>query len=93
MEIRYYLVKNRPSRRGGLLIGEHYLDFGFHFNRPSLRETGGRELNTFEQWRDLLKEVTETGEHVIVNQYDEIMPYGDFIEMVEEAYIYKTIGE
>ena len=92
MGTNYYLVENRPSRRGGLLIGKDSLGWEFSFNKPKFKEIG-RELNNFEQWRDCLKEETETEKHVIVNQYDEIIPYDDFIKMVEESYKFRTIGE
>lgn len=42
-----------------------------------------KPLNTFEQWRDYLKEKTENGTHVIMNEYDEIVSYDWLMELIE----------
>ena len=81
MGTNYYLVKNRPSVSSSLHIGKSSVGWRFLFHKPSIWDTD-RPLTTFEQWRDFLKESTENGSHVIMNEYDEIVSYDDFIKMV-----------
>lgn len=83
MGTNYYLVKNRPSINGGLHIGKSSAGWRFLFNKPSIWEVD-KPLNTFEQWRDYLKECTDSGSHVIMDEYDNVIPYENFIKMVEE---------
>lgn len=83
MGTNYYLVKNRPSIDSGLHIGKSSIGWRFLFQKPSLWDVD-KPLNTFEQWRDYLKECTECGSHVIMNEYDNIVSYDEFIKMVEE---------
>jgi hypothetical protein len=41
--------------------------------------------NTFEQVKDWLKKYTvDQTDYVIINEYDEIVPYNDFIELVNQ---------
>ena len=82
MSTNYYLVKNRPSINSRLHIGKSSCGWRFLFHKPSLWECG-RPLNTFEQWRDFLKETTEAGTHVIINEYDEIVSYDWLMELIE----------
>ena len=83
MGTNYYLVKNRPSIDSGLHIGKSSSGWRFLFYKPSLWECD-RPLNTFEHWRDFLKETTETGEYVIMDEYDRIIPYDEFMNKVAE---------
>lgn len=83
MGTNYYLVKNKPSIDSGLHIGKSSLGWRFLFHRHSGWDVDV-PLNTFEQWRDYLKETTESGTHVIMNEYDEIVSFDEFIEMVKE---------
>jgi len=82
MGTNYYLVKNRPSTDSGLHIGKASFGWRFLFHKPPIWETD-KPLNTFEQWRDYLKETTESGTHVILNEYDEIVSLDDFLKLVE----------
>lgn len=82
MSTNYYLVKNRPSVDCGLHIGQSSAGWRFLFHKPSIWDVG-RPLNTFEQWRDYLKEVTDAGTHVIINEYDEIVSYDELMELIE----------
>ena len=81
MGTNYYLVKNKPSTDSGLHIGKSSLGWRFLFHKPPIWETD-KPLNTFEQWRDYLKETTESGNYVILNEYDEIVSLDDFLKMV-----------
>ena len=81
MGTNYYLVENRPSTKRGFHIGKSSAGWRFLFYKPSLWECD-RPLNTFEQWRDFLKEATEAGTHVIMNEYDEIVSYDWLMELI-----------
>lgn len=81
MGTNYYLVKNRPSTDSGLHIGKSSLGWRFLFHKLPIWETD-KPLNTFEQWRDYLKETTESGNYVIMNEYDEVVSLDDFLKMV-----------
>lgn len=84
MGTNYYLVKNRPSIGSGLHIGKSSIGWRFLFHKPSIWDTD-KPLNTFEQWRDYLKETTvDKKTHVIMNEYDEIVSYEEFIKLVKE---------
>ena len=83
MGTNYYLCKNRPSVSSGLHIGKASAGWRFLFHKPSIWETD-KPLNTFEQWRDYLKETTESCTHVIINEYDKIVSLEDFLKLVEE---------
>lgn len=82
MGTNYYLVKNKPSIDSGLHIGKSSIGWRFLFRKPSIWEAD-KPLNTFEQWRDYLKETTESGTHVVMNEYDEIVSLDDFLKLVE----------
>ena len=77
----YYLVKNKPSTDSGLLIGKSSIGWRFLFYKPRKYECG-RLLTTFEEWRDYLKETTEKGTHVIMNEYDEVVSFDSFLKLV-----------
>ena len=81
MGTNYYLVKNKPSTDSGLHIGKSSLGWRFLFHKPPIWETD-KPLNTFEQWRDYLKETTESGNYVILNEYDEVVSLDNFLKMV-----------
>lgn len=84
MGTNYYLVKNRPSIDRGLHIGKSSAGWRFLFHKPSIWDID-KPLNTFEQWRDYLKETTvDKKTHVIMNEYDEIVSYEEFIKLVKE---------
>lgn len=82
MGTNYYLVKNRPSIDSGLHIGKSSIGWRFLFHKPPIWETD-KPLNTFEQWRDYLKETTDAGTHVIMNEYDDIVSYDWLMELIE----------
>lgn len=82
MGTNYYLVKNRPSTDSGLHIGKSSAGWRFLFHKPSIWDVD-KPLNTFEQWRDYLKETTEAGTHVIMNEYDEVVSYEWLMELIK----------
>lgn len=81
MGMNYYLVKNRPSIDNGLYIGKSSFGWRFIFYKTSTRDSN-KSLHTFEQWRDYLKETTETGTHVIMNEYEEIVLYNQLMKLI-----------
>lgn len=84
MGTNYYLVKNRPSIDSGLHIGKSSVGWRFLFHKPSILDVD-RPLNTFEQWRDYLKETTvEKKTHVIINEYDKIVSYDWFMKLIKD---------
>lgn len=82
MGTNYYLVKNKPSISEPLHIGKSSIGWRFLFNKPSIWEIDV-PLNTFEAWRDYLKEQTNNGTHVIMNEYDEIVDYDWLMKLIE----------
>lgn len=83
MSTNYYLVKNRPSRDSGLHIGKSSIGWRFLFRKYNNPFEIDKPLDTFERWRDYLKETTESGTHVIMDEYDNIVTYEFLIELIE----------
>lgn len=83
MGTNYYLVKNRPSIDSGLHIGKTSAGWRFLFHKPPIWQTD-KPLDTFERWRDYLKEATvDKKTHVIMNEYDEIVSYEWLMELIK----------
>ena len=85
MGTNYYVVPNRPSVHEPIHIGKSSAGWLFHFQTQNER---WREppivWNTFNQVKEWLRENTvESTDFVIVNEYDGIVPYQDFIDTVE----------
>jgi len=85
MGTNYYAVKNRPTTGQPLHIGKSSAGWLFCFHQ--INDTWNEPpvcWNTYTQVRDWLKKYTvESDDYVIMNEYDEIVSYNDFIEMVE----------
>ena len=85
MGTNYYAVPNRPSCREPIHIGKSSFGWKFcfqtqnaHWNEPPV------VWNTFNQVKEwLYKYTVEDPIYAIVDEYDEIVPFDDFIEMVE----------
>lgn len=85
MGTNYYAVPNRPSCREPIHIGKSSFGWKFcfqtqndHWNEPPV------VWNTFNQVKEwLYKYTVEDQIYAIVDEYDEIVPFDDFIEMVE----------
>jgi len=82
MGTNYYLVKNKPSIYAGKLIGKASWGWRFLFYEPPDWEHD-RPLHTFEQWRDYLKEATESGKYIIMNEYDEAVSYEWLMDLIK----------
>ena len=81
MGTNYYLVKNKPTTTSPLHIGKSSAGWRFLFYKPPIWDADV-PLNTFEQWRDYLKETTERGTHIIMDEYDKVHSLEDFLSLV-----------
>ena len=85
MGTNYFLVKNGPTTREPIHIGKSSCGWLFHFhvvnepyNEPPI------VWNTYNQVKDTLKQLTvDSNNYVIMNEYDEIVSYNDFIDLVD----------
>lgn len=85
MGTNYYAVRNRPTTREPIHIGKASMGWLFHFQ---IQEDSWGEppiyWHTYKQVKDWLHEhVVEKKDFVILNEYDEILSYDDFFEIVE----------
>lgn len=86
MGTNYYVVKNRPSVQPPTHIGKASYGWFFHFesqndywNEPPI------VWNTYNQVKEWLKKYTvESTDYVIMDEYDNIVPYEDFVRKVDE---------
>ena len=85
MGTNYYAVKNRPTTRDPIHIGKSSIGWLFNFQAHNETwETPPVVWNTFNQVMDWLKKYTvDSSEFVIIDEYDEIISYDDFIDLVE----------
>lgn len=85
MGTNYYAVRNRPTTQEPIHIGKSSI--GWPFNFQSHNETWEDPpvvWNSFNQVKDWLKKYTvDSTEFVIIDEYDEIISYDDFIDLVE----------
>lgn len=85
MGTNYYIVKNGPSCQDPIHIGKSSIGWMFNFQRQNEKwHEPPIVWNTFNQVKDWLKKYTvDSTDYVIIDEYDEIISYDDFIEMVE----------
>lgn len=85
MGTNYYAARNRPTTHSPYHIGKS--SFGWLFCFQVQNETWDEPpvvWNTFAQVKDWLKKYTvDSTEFVIINEYDKIIQYDDFIRLVE----------
>ena len=86
MGTNYYAVRNRASVEEPIHIGKS--SAGWFFNFQSRNDTWRDPpvvWNTVEQVKDWLQRYTvDSSEYVIINEYDEVVSFEDFFEMVED---------
>lgn len=87
MGTNYYAVKRKPSISEPIHIGKSSVGWLFCFQYQNRNEYGEIPCvwRTYNQVKDWLKKYT-TGEdspYVIINEYDEIISYDDFIDLVD----------
>jgi len=85
MGTNYYVVRNRPSQMEPVHIGKS--SFGWMFCFQTQNETW-RDVpvvwNTYKQVKDWLKKYTvDDPKYVIIDEYDEIIPFEEFIKLVD----------
>ena len=85
MGTNYYAVRNRPSQMDPIHIGKSSMGWMFLFHRQN---DSWRDIpvtwNTYNQVKDWLKKYTvDDPKYVIINEYDEIISFDDFIKLVE----------
>lgn len=85
MGTNYYAVRNRPTVEQPHHIGKS--SSGWLFNFQVQEESWSNPpvmWRTWPQVKDWLKKYTvDSTEYVIIDEYDEIISYDDFVEMVE----------
>ena len=86
MGTNYYAVRNRPSIEEPIHIGKSSIGWLFCFQTQNNQWSDIPVVwNTFEQVKDWLKKYTvDQKDYVIINEYDEIVSYSDFIELVNQ---------
>lgn len=85
MGTNYYAVKNRPTTGQPIHIGKSSMGWLFLFqtqndswNEPPV------VWNTYDQVKEWLhKNTVENDNYVIINEYDEIISFDDFFDLVE----------
>lgn len=86
MGTNYYVVKNRPTTGYPIHIGKASIGWRFSFQTQNEKWNDPPIVwNTYEQvcaW--LYKYTVESKEYVIIDEYDQIHSYDDFIKMVEK---------
>ena len=86
MGTNYYVVPNRPSIAEPIHIGKSSMGWMFLFQDA---DEPSRDVpvvwHSFEELNEWLRTnvLHPSGEYVIMNEYDEIVSYHDFIDMVE----------
>lgn len=86
MGTNYYAVRNRPTIEEPIHIGKSSAGWLFDFQTQNNQCSDIPVVwNTFNQVKDWLKKYTvDQTDYVIINEYDEIVPYNDFIELVNQ---------
>ena len=86
MGTNYYAVRNRPTTESPIHIGKSSAGWLFCFHQ--INDTWNDPpviWNTYNQVKEWLKKnTTDSDKYVILNEYDEIVSFDDFIEMVEK---------
>lgn len=81
MGTNYYAVRTRPTVSEPIHIGKSSSGWRFLFQRQI---SPPAVWDSYEQVKTWLKENTvDKHDYVIIDEYDEIIPYDDFIELVE----------
>lgn len=85
MGTNYYVVKSKPTITSPIHIGKSSMGWLFCFERHNDTWNDPPVIwNTFNQVKAWLRKyVEETGEYVIIDEYDEIHSVEDFLELVD----------
>ena len=85
MGTNYYAVRNRPTIEEPIHIGKSSFGWKFLFQTQNNNWNDPPVVwNTYGQVRDWLKKYTvESTEYVIIDEYDKIITYDDFLKLVK----------
>ena len=85
MGTNYFVQKNKPTVHEPIHIGKSSIGWLFLFHREEDTWNDPPIVwNNYEQVKAWLKANTvDSSNYVIINEYDEIVPYNEFIAMVE----------
>ena len=85
MGTNYYVVPNRPSVREPVHIGKSSIGWMFSFQSQNEKWNDPPIVwNTYPQVVDWLRKNTvEKQDYVIMDEYDEIVPFDEFIDLVQ----------
>ncbi len=85
MGTNYYAVRNTPTTQDPIHIGKSSIGRMFLFQSQNDKWNDPPIVwNTFPQVKDWLKKYTvDTTEYVIIDEYDKIISYDEFVEMIE----------
>ena len=85
MGTNYYAVRNRPTTEHPHHIGKSSVGWLFHFQEQS--DTWSEPPVTWHTWPQvktwLKNHTVDSTEFVIMDEYDEIIPYDVFVDLVE----------
>lgn len=85
MGTNFYAVRNRPTVSEPIHIGKCSIGWLFLFQTQDIPYNEPPVIwNTYKQVKDWLRDNTQSGEYVIMDEYDTIVPYDDFIALVEK---------
>lgn len=86
MGTNYYAVKNRPTTTKPIHIGKASIGWRFHFQAQNEKWNDPPIIwNTYEQvYEWLYKNTVENDKYVIMDEYDSIVSFEEFINLVEE---------
>ena len=86
MGTNYYVVPNRPSIAEPIHIGKSSMGWMFLFHDVDEPYNDTPIIwHSYEEVKDWLHKYaySNADDYVIINEYDEIIPYHDFIKLVE----------
>ena len=86
MGTNYYAVRTRPTTDEPIHIGKASLGWKFLFQAMDEKYNEPPVVwNTYDQvYEWLYKHTVESNDYVIIDEYDEVISFDDFIKLVEE---------
>lgn len=87
MGTNFYAVRNRPSVEEPIHIGKRSAGWMFHFQSQNASWHEPPVVwNTYNQVKEWLHKYTvENTDYVILDEYDNVWKYDDFIKMIYKA--------
>lgn len=85
MGTNYYAVRTRPTTQDPIHIGKSSIGWKFNFQCQNEKWMDPPVVwNTYEQvYEWLYKNTVESDSYVIIDEYDEVISFDDFIKKVE----------